>query len=596
MVEAEKQRKPGAQAFWPKVVLKKWLNLRSKDAKFDADEEDDLDDGDQAEDNCGCDGDGGVEAPDEESRPAAPYRLRRRNSETMRAQYIDTRELRIFVGTFNAAGVPPPPCSGPDIAEWLDIDTAGGGELADVYVLGFQEVVPLNAGNVFGAEDAGPAMAWEELIRDTLTQAGPRPRPRYRSQPATPARSFDAAELLFHGVAGNDTEDEEEEEEFGFPVLRAEEEDYVAVTPRKVGAMADDPEDGDREEQRQRALVKTLSKTDRIGLAWPEPPLDLLAKQHALATADDPAAMADPEDRDLGNCDKTKKTKGGGRSPFVRIVSKQMVGIFLTVWVRRELRKCVHNLKVSTVGVGAMGYIGNKGAVSASMSIYQTMFCFVCTHLSAGERPADLLKRNADVHEIHRRTRFSASNAAGPGLELPREIHDHERIFWLGDLNYRIEVPYERAHGLVAAMDWARLAEKDQLKRELRKGRAFDGWAEGVLEFAPTYKYEIGPPAPARGKKKGRSRYIGDDGKGGRRTPAWCDRVLSYGKGIRLLRYARAEMAMSDHRPVAATYGAEVEVFCGRKLQRALTLTKAEVERGEAVVVVPPPPPPDLDF
>lgn len=146
-------------------------------------------------------------------------------------------------------------------------------------------------------------------------------------------------------------------------------------------------------------------------------------------------------------------------------------------------------------------------------------------------------------------------------------------------------------------MDWARLAEKDQLKRELRKGRAFDGWAEGVLEFAPTYKYEIGPPAPARGKKKGRSRYIGDDGKGGRRTPAWCDRVLSYGKGIRLLRYARAEMAMSDHRPVAATYGAEVEVFCGRKLQRALTLTKAEVERGEAVVVVPPPPPPpDLDF
>lgn len=64
MVEAEKQRKPGAQAFWPKVVLKKWLNLRSKDAKFDADEEDDLDDGDQ-EDNCGCDGDGGVEAPGE---------------------------------------------------------------------------------------------------------------------------------------------------------------------------------------------------------------------------------------------------------------------------------------------------------------------------------------------------------------------------------------------------------------------------------------------------------------------------------------------------------------------------------------------------
>jgi hypothetical protein len=40
------------------------------------------------------------------------------------------------------------------------------------------------------------------------------------------------------------------------------------------------------------------------------------------------------------------------------------------------------------------------------------------------------------------------------------------RIFWLGDLNYRIDVPYGRAHGLVAAKDWPQLAEKDQVPRE----------------------------------------------------------------------------------------------------------------------------------
>jgi hypothetical protein len=38
------------------------------------------------------------------------------------------------------------------------------------------------------------------------------------------------------------------------------------------------------------------------------------------------------------------------------------------------------------------------------------------------------------------------------------------RIFWLGDLNYRIDVPYGRAHGLVAAKDWPQLAEKDQVE------------------------------------------------------------------------------------------------------------------------------------
>ncbi|KAK1662673.1 hypothetical protein QYE76_050832 [Lolium multiflorum] len=267
--------------------------------------------------------------------------------------------------------------------------------------------------------------------------------------------------------------------------------------------------------------------------------------------------------------------KKGGRSPFVRIVSKQMVGIFLTIWVRRGLQRCVQNIKVATIGVGKTGYIGNKGAVSVSMSVYQTTFCFVCSHLAAGERPANLLKRNADVQEIHQQTLFARPG----GLELPRDIYDHERIFWLGDLNYRIEVPYGRAHGLVAAMDWSQLAEKDQLKRELRKGRAFDGWSEEVLEFAPTYKYEIGL-----------GKYIGDDQRGGSRTPAWCDRVLSFGKGVRLLSYGRSELPLSDHMPVVATYAAEVEVFCRRKLQRALTLTDTEVETGVVVLL------PDLGF
>ncbi|CAM0880071.1 unnamed protein product [Alopecurus aequalis] len=593
---AQSQRKPGDQVFWPKVVLKKWLNLRSKDYRFNADEDDDDGgevDGEQEEENCGSDGgeaDGGVDIPDDSPLDAAPYRLRRRNSETLRAQYISTKELRICIGTYNAAGRSPP--GGLDIAEWLGTGT--GGEQADMYVLGFQEVVPLSAGNVFGAEDGRPAMAWEELIRDTLTRTQPstsRPKYRYRSHPTSPTRGAAGSDELFPG--GTDTETDDDTA-FSFPVQA---EEYVASTPRKLGIMEDLHIDQDEQKPsaQQRTLLKTMSKTDRIGLAWPEQPLDLLAMSTASTSSlssssfksfrsfgahrsfmksrlprdDGPAMVADLDDA-------LRAKKSGNRSPFVRIVSKQMVGLFLTIWVRRGLRRCVHNLKVSTVGVGAMGYIGNKGAVSASMSVYQTMFCFVCTHLSAGERPADLVKRNADVQEIHRRTRF-----AGPGgLELPRDIYDHERIFWLGDLNYRIDVPYDRAHGLVKAMDWSQLAEKDQLKRELRKGRAFDGWSEGVLEFAPTYKYEIG----SGGK------YIADDQKGGRRTPAWCDRVLSFGKGVRLLRYGRSELALSDHMPVAATYAAEVEVFCGRKLQRALTLTNAEVETGEVVVL------PDIEF
>ncbi|KAE8791652.1 Type I inositol-1,4,5-trisphosphate 5-phosphatase 1 [Hordeum vulgare] len=118
--------------------------------------------------------------------------------------------------------------------------------------------------------------------------------------------------------------------------------------------------------------------------------------------ADDCPAMITDLDLDLDGAAARGhgKEEGGGRSPFVRIVSKQMVGLFLTIWVRRGLRRCVQNIKVSTVGVGAMGYIGNKGSVSASMSITRPCSASFCTHLSAGERPGNLLKRNADVQEI----------------------------------------------------------------------------------------------------------------------------------------------------------------------------------------------------
>lgn len=49
-----------------------------------------------------------------------------------------------------------------------------------------------------------------------------------------------------------------------------------------------------------------------------------------------------------------------------------------------------------------------------------------------------------------------------------------------------------------------------QLLRELKKGRAFDGWSEGTLNFPPTYKYEFNS-----------DKYFGEDPKAGRRTPAW---------------------------------------------------------------------------
>lgn len=45
---------------------------------------------------------------------------------------------------------------------------------------------------------------------------------------------------------------------------------------------------------------------------------------------------------------------------FCLAASKQMVGVFLCVWVRDDLIRHISSLKVSCVGRGIMGYLGNK--------------------------------------------------------------------------------------------------------------------------------------------------------------------------------------------------------------------------------------------
>ncbi|TVU35305.1 hypothetical protein EJB05_17189 [Eragrostis curvula] len=590
---------------WPKTVLRKWLNIHSTESDFSADEGD----------TTGDDTDSEVEYEDNNQLGAAPvpYSLhRRRKSETLRAQYIDVKELRICAGTWNVAGRLPP--ADLDIQEWLDME-----EPADIYVLGFQEIVPLNAGNIFGAEDNRPVAMWERIIRETLNKISPdTPKYKCHSDPPSPSRfkpSDDAFVMEDELVSESDSESDGE-------VHPLNEEDLIAcadgdgIHGNKYEHPTAPPEtlqdnnfsrlpsmrtfdrsnnlsfkESNLEEKiSQKILTKTFSHSERLGMIWPEPPLDMLAQCLPDSTKSFPSGKAlrtylsfksvngdsDPltEDNLVHDLNINGAVVKRKRPHFVRIISKQMVGVYLSIWVRKSLRKHIQNLKVSTVGVGAMGYIGNKasfskshhsqillfsfqdtvllrncilkrmhlasqcffarnvlnssyfnmlqGSISVSMSIYQTHFCFICCHLTSGEKDGDELKRNADVQEIHRRTIFNPVSR----VSMPKTIYDHERIVWLGDLNYRLNLPYERAHELISRQDWNGLFGKDQLNVELRKGHLFDGWNEGVINFPPTYKYKVNS-----------EKYISDDHKSGRRTPAWCDRILSYGKGMRLLSY-----------------------------------------------------------
>jgi len=52
--------------------------------------------------------------------------------------------------------------------------------------------------------------------------------------------------------------------------------------------------------------------------------------------------------------------EGEHQQDFQCIISRQMVGMFITIWVRCDLYQTIRHLNVSSVGCGIMGYFGNK--------------------------------------------------------------------------------------------------------------------------------------------------------------------------------------------------------------------------------------------
>ncbi|XP_065857335.1 type IV inositol polyphosphate 5-phosphatase 9 [Euphorbia lathyris] len=321
-------------------------------------------------------------------------------------QNIDTYNYKVFVSTWNVGGIVP--TEDLDISDWLNTP-----HICDIYVLGFQEIVPLRASNVLGSENTKTSMIWNSIIRKALNK-------------------------------------------------------------------------------------KKISQEEPQG--------------------------------------------------FKCIISKQMVGILISVWVPTHIRPYIKYPSVSCVGCGIMGCLGNKGAVSVRFRLHQTRFCFVCSHLASGGREGDEKHRNSDVAEILSRTSFPR----GPSLDLPETILDHERVILFGDLNYRISLPEATTRVMVEKEEWDTLLKNDQLILELMNGQAFEGWHEGLIQFAPTYKYcpnsnvYFGCVQGKKAEKK--------------RAPAWCDRIIWYGEGLKQHLYSRGEAKFSDHRPVKAIFSAEVEV------------------------------------
>lgn len=59
-----------------------------------------------------------------------------------------------------------------------------------------------------------------------------------------------------------------------------------------------------------------------------------------------------------------------------------------------------------------------------SMSLFQSRLCFVCSHLTSGQKDGADQRRNSDVYEIMRRTHFSS--IFDTDADQPQTIPSHE--------------------------------------------------------------------------------------------------------------------------------------------------------------------------
>ena len=283
---------------------------------------------------------------------------------------------------------------------------------------------------------------------------------------------------------------------------------------------------------------------------------------------------------------------------YVLLMSKQLVGMLLVVAIREDQLKFVKHARDTAVPVGLLGVMGNKGAVSIRFQYHDSTFCFVNSHLSAHQD--QVFRRNQDFRDISRLIQFSTtsesssllSNTALPlshaspplsqhsrslslanlrnstdtgrgaspsttalrPIRTPNNtgsdidmwtIYSHHHLFWLGDLNYRIDLPNETIRQAIDRADWAALFAADQLNIQKNLGQVFNGFTEGSIAFAPTYKYDNLSTLYDTSEKA--------------RLPAWTDRVLWKGKDITLRSYRRHELLTSDHRPVSAVFSSVIK-------------------------------------
>ncbi|GAA5932015.1 uncharacterized protein JCM15063_001101 [Sporobolomyces koalae] len=251
------------------------------------------------------------------------------------------------------------------------------------------------------------------------------------------------------------------------------------------------------------------------------------------------------------------------RAEYEWLESKQLVGMLTIVYARKDIRKHISNISTASLATGFLGLMANKGVVGLRLRYKDTPITLLNSHLAAFS--SQVQQRNAQFRDIVSQLKFphvegEARDAWTPNLNLNEnvetlqgegwDVSETAVLIWVGDLNYRLELPRKEVEHLIKNKAHERLAAYDQLHIQKQHGLAFSDFEEAPLDFPPTYKFDRGTNVYDSSEKQ--------------RVPSWTDRVLwlSLKRGeISATSYeSHPDCSISDHKPVSAVLRIPVSV------------------------------------
>ncbi|EAX97351.1 Endonuclease/Exonuclease/phosphatase family protein [Trichomonas vaginalis G3] len=177
---------------------------------------------------------------------------------------------------------------------------------------------------------------------------------------------------------------------------------------------------------------------------------------------------------------------------YALLKCESLGGVFTAVFIRPSFPHYFAVEQPQQLRLGVAGILANKSALIYHMIISRASFYVVGCHLAP--------------HTGNNKERLAQ-------IELIlKQIPECDYIIILGDMNFRILLPYKNAVEFANEHKISELLETDQLKAGLNFTDILTGFEEGPITFPPTYKFDVGTNTYDTGPKH--------------RAPAYTDRVI----------------------------------------------------------------------